>query len=315
MLVSIQHEIDLTHSAPISESAMDLHLVPRNDGHQTLRQFKLEIGPEVPVFDYLDWQENRVQHFSIVGSHDRSVIVANSTIDIHPQRWQLEQFDDSRPMLTMDHRNQDYLLPHGPVQFDPRLEQFAREVGLNRELRVSRVLAAVMTRLYAVVAFKRSATSNGRSSISEVLTLGEGGAQDCAHVALSLLRSLRIPARYVSGYLFRRGMAALDLHAWIEAFIPSVGWVGVDPTRGQLIGDSHIALAIGRSYLDVPLRRGAFRGAAEQSIKHALRRIDVQTDRRDEWFRTPRFDNRVLVELMMRDRLATSESLEQQLLQ
>ncbi len=66
MLLSIQHEIDLAYSAPIAESSMDLHLAPRIDGRQTLRDFKLVVGPEVQVLDYLDWQENRVHH-SICG--------------------------------------------------------------------------------------------------------------------------------------------------------------------------------------------------------------------------------------------------------
>ena len=133
-------------------------------------------------------------------------------------------------------------------------------------------------------------------------------------MALSLLRHLGIPSRYVSGYLLRRGTTHLGLHAWIEALVPSAGWIAVDPTRGQLIGDSHIALAIGRSYLDVPPRRGAFRGDAQPRIKHELRRLDFESHK-DEWFRMPRTDNRLLVELMTRDRLANRESIEQQLLQ
>ncbi len=315
MLVSIQHTIDVTYSAPISESTMDLHLVPQTDGHQTLLDFKIVAGPEARLFEYADGLGNRVRHFSTEPSHDRAVVVTNSHVEIHPQHWLLEQCGESIPHLTPDHQYQEFLLPHGPVQFDPRLELFASEAGLNREMRTTQALAAIVTQLCSVVTFARAATYHGGACVAEVLTRGKGNARDCAHVALSLLRHLGIPARYVSGYLFRRGMPELDLHAWVEALVPTLGWIGIDPTRGQVIGDAHVALAIGRSSLDVPTQRGAFRGQAQQQVKQSVRGLDVHMDRKNEWFQTPRFDSRQLVELMLRDRMATRESLEQQILQ
>jgi transglutaminase-like putative cysteine protease len=130
-----------------------------------------------------------------------------------------------------------------------------------------------------------------------------------------MLRQLGVPARYVSGYLFEHGMMKMDNHAWIEALVPSAGWIGVDPTRGQLVGAGHITLAIGRSEIDVLPRRGVFRGDAQQSVEHTLRRIDVQLDRRDRWSWTPQVDNRILVEPTLRDRMWTKASIEQQLFQ
>ena len=315
MLVSIQHEIDIRYSTHVSESVVDLRLCPQSDAHQTLREFKIVVGPEAPVFEYLDWQGNRVHNFSIVGAHDRSVIVTNSTIDIHPQRWRPDQFNDLPPTLPLDHRSQDYLLPHGPVQFDARLEQLASEIGLNRESRVAFAFTAVMTRLQALVRFNKAPAEFDEASVSDVLTRGEGGVQDFAHLALSLLRQVGIPARYVSGYLFQPGMINLDFHAWVEAFVPSAGWIGVDPIRGQLIGREHIILAIGRSALDVLPRRGTYHGQAQQRITHDMRQVDVQTERRDEWFGAPRFDNRILVKLMLQDRMSTKVSIEQQISQ
>ncbi len=301
------------HDAAVSR--LDLRLTPQTDGHQTLRKFKLVVGPDVPVFDHFDWQDNRVHHFSIVGSHDRSVIVINSTIEIHPQRWRLDQYNDLRPILAFDRRHQDFLLPHGPVQFDSRLEQLASEVSLGRESRVTLALTAVMNRLQTVVKYNKATAHHSGACVSDVLTRGEGNAQDCAHVALSMRRQLGVPARYVSGYLFQHGMMNLDYHAWIEALVPSAGWIGVDPTRGQLVGAGHIALAIGRSAPDVPSRRGTYRGDAEQSIKHSLRRVDVQIDRIDPWFGTPRLDNRLVAEQALRGRMWTRAAIEQRILQ
>ncbi|MBM4363852.1 MAG: transglutaminase family protein, partial [Deltaproteobacteria bacterium] len=72
--------------------------------------------------------------------------------------------------------------------------------------------------------------------------------------------------RYVSGYLHRRGAPEVETHAWCEAFFPSAGWVGLDPTHGALVGESHVAVAAGRSYADVPPNRGVYRGESEETI-------------------------------------------------
>jgi transglutaminase-like putative cysteine protease len=315
MIVTIQHEIALSYSSSISESVIDLRLTPRTDGHQTLRKFNLSIDPDVPAFDHFDWQDNRVHQLSIVGRHDRSVIVTKCTIEIHPQRWRLEHYNDLRPVLAFDRRYQDFLRPHGPVQFDSRLERLASEVCPGRESRVTLALTAVMTRLQALVKFNQGAAATSAASVSDVLTRGEGNAQDYAHVALSMLRQLGVPARYVSGYLFRHGTLNVDCHAWIEALVPSAGWIGIDPTLGQLVGTGHIALATGRSELDALSRRGVFRGDAQQAVEHSLHRVDIQLDRRDHWSWTPQFDNRILIESMLRDQMWTKASIEQQSLQ
>jgi len=73
MLVSIQHVMDLSYSGPISECTMDLRLAPRSDEHQTLRKFKFVAGHQATVFEYSDWQGNRVHHVSIGCSHDRAI--------------------------------------------------------------------------------------------------------------------------------------------------------------------------------------------------------------------------------------------------
>ena len=297
MLVSIQHIMDFTYSAPIAECTMDLRLVPRSDGHQTLRDFKFVAGHQARVFEYCDWQSNRVHHLSIGCSHDRAIIVANSHVDIHSQHPKLEEFNDSAPISTRTHQHQDYLLPHGPVQFEPRLEPFIREMCRNREMSATQVLATIITHMHALVTFNKDVRDCSECSVADVLKRGKGDAKDCAHVALSLLRYAGIPARYVSGYLFRRDMMELELHSWVEAFLPSTGWIGVDPTRGQVIGDKHIALAVGRSERDVAPQQGAFRGNAQQVVKLSLRGLDLQVNHNTEWLRTPRLDNERLAEL------------------
>ena len=94
---------------------------------------------------------------------------------------------------------------------------------------------------------------------------------------IALVRSkLRIPCRYVSGYLFHGESdsdrsASSATHAWIEALIPSLGWVGFDPTNWLVAGDRHIRTAVGRDYADVPPTHGIFRGRAASELTVAVR--------------------------------------------
>jgi transglutaminase-like putative cysteine protease len=88
------------------------------------------------------------------------------------------------------------------------------------------------------------------------------------------VRSLGVPSRYVSGYIAPRESVhrASDnaTHAWVEAFVPRVGWVGFDPTNNTMAGDRHIAVAIGRDYSDVPPTRGVFKGDAGSELSVAV---------------------------------------------
>lgn len=297
MLVSIQHALDLTYSTPSAECTLDLRLAPRSDGHQTLREFKIVAGPQARVCEYSDWQGNRVCHLSIGCPHNRGVVVANSHVDIHPQHWKLDQCNDSVPISTWADRHQDYLLPHGSVQFDSRLEAFIGATCRNRVMRATEVLSAIVTQMHTLVTFNKDHLDSGDSTVAGVLERRTGDASDCAHVALALLRYVGMPARYVSGYLFRRAVMELQSHAWVEVFLPSTGWIGVDPIRGQVIGDAHIALAIGRSDRDVSLQWGAPGCSGPRMVKQTLRGLDIHVNRSAEWVQSPSFENERLLEV------------------
>jgi transglutaminase-like putative cysteine protease len=309
MLLSIQHKTELSYAEPISESVMELRMAPRNDSQQTVRNFGLAVGPEAPVFEHLDWQGNRAHHFSIVDVHDKVVILASSLVDTHARRLRLEELTDSLPLSGLGHRYQDFLLSHGPVQRDARLAQFAEQVGILSEKRASFVLLAVTERLPDLVRYTKGVTTSN-TSVSDVLALGKGVCQDYAHVALAILRMLGVPSRYVSGYLFRPRSAELETHAWIEAFVPSVGWLGLDPTHGELASESHVAVAVGRSYADVPPNRGVYRGGAEERID-----VSVRIQRVDEAasLEAPqRPDASILNGRIVRERAVDLNALEQQ---
>src|SRR5262249_35831399 len=82
---------------------------------------------------------------------------------------------------------------------------------------------------------------------------------------IALLRSFQVPARYVSGYVHRPNKDSQS-HAWCEAWVPDVGWVGIDPTNDCLVNDHFIKVGMGRDFTDVPPNKGVYRGRGEESI-------------------------------------------------
>jgi transglutaminase-like putative cysteine protease len=276
MLLGIQHRTELTYGDRVSESVMELRVMPRSDKNQTLRAFNLKVGPEAPVFSHRDWMDNQAHHFTIVSFHDRVVIVAGATVETHPKLVELSRATDALPLVGLNPRFQDFLGFLGPVQRDQRLVQFAEQSGLFQCTRAAEAVLLVMSRLHERLEYKKGVTSSA-TTVSDALDVGQGVCQDFSHLGLALLRMVGIPARYVSGYLYRDAPRELETHAWLEAYVPSMGWVGLDPTHGELAGESHVAVAVGRSYADVPPNRGVYRGDAEERIA-----VKVMIDRLDD---------------------------------
>src|SRR5688572_4453526 len=213
MLLGIQHRTELTYGDRVSESVMELRVTPRSDRNQTLRAFSLKVGPEAPVHSHRDWMDNQAHHFTIVPFHDRVLIVAGATVETHPKMVELASATDPLPLQLIGPRFQDFLGFSGPVQRDARLVRYAEEVGLFQATRASEAVLLVVTRLRERLEYKRGVTSSA-TTVSDALDVGQGVCQDFTHLGLALLRMVGIPARYVSGYLFRENMRELETHAW-----------------------------------------------------------------------------------------------------
>jgi transglutaminase-like putative cysteine protease len=127
------------------------------------------------------------------------------------------------------------------------------------------------------------------SPIEHALREGRGVCQDFTHIMIAVARQWGIPARYVSGYLHHRREnqdRSEDgaTHAWVEAWLPSFGWVGFDPTNGTMAGERHIRAALGRDYADVPPTRGTFKGDADSELAIAVSVEPAQAPIRHEDF-------------------------------
>ena len=111
--------------------------------------------------------------------------------------------------------------------------------------------------------------TNIETTVDEILEHRSGVCQDFAHLMLQILRSLKIPSRYVSGYVCpnKNGMRGEGAtHAWVEAYIPGYGWAGIDPTNNVWVTNNHVKLAVGKHFTDCTPVKGTFKGPARQKL-------------------------------------------------
>ncbi|HUB29014.1 MAG TPA: transglutaminase family protein [Terracidiphilus sp.] len=275
---SIRHLTRFRYSRPISESIMETRMHPRSDSSQHCLTFSLSVSPRCRVFSYRDHLGNNVQHFDIPGDHNQLVVIAESVVEqqplpdvprfLAPDAWgALDDLIDSGDYWEM-------LLPSTYAVETPALINLASELNVIRRDDPLMLVHEINQRLFDYFEYVPRSTRVD-SPIDEAIVSGKGVCQDFAHTLIALLRHVRIPARYVSGYLYRsredHDRSTPDAtHAWVDVLMPHLGWVGFDPTNNLIAHHRHIRTAVGRDYADVPPTRGIFRGQSNSELYVAV---------------------------------------------
>jgi transglutaminase-like putative cysteine protease len=275
----VRHLTKFSYKSEVSESIMETRMHPRSDHNQRCLTFQLSVMPRCRVFSYRDHHANHVHHFDIPGPHTQLVIVAESLVETQPPAEVPESLPgaawEELDRLVAEGDFWEMLLPSEFATPTPALKELAARLDLRRRNDPLSMVHALSRRLYEHFDYKPNSTKVD-SPIDHALRSGAGVCQDFAHIMTTLLRTeLRIPCRYVSGYLFHEGAhdrsEASATHAWVEVFLPELGWVGFDPTNDLVAGGRHIRTAIGRDYADVPPTHGIFRGRTKSELTVAVR--------------------------------------------
>jgi transglutaminase-like putative cysteine protease len=265
---TIRHLTRFTYETAISESVMEARMQPRTEGGQRCIHFGLSTTPASRVKMYQDREGNIVHHFAIPGPHSHLSVTAESLVECLP----VPEFPPSLgpdawarlDALAVSGEWWELLNPSPFARPTPLLHELTREIGLERGHDPLSTLRRLTAEMFG--RFEYSARSTRVDSpIDDALATRCGVCQDFAHISIALVRQLGVPCRYVSGYLSgdaEDGVRSSDdaTHAWFEAFLPDLGWVGFDPTNNLIASDRHIRVAIGRDYADVPPTRGVYKG-------------------------------------------------------
>ena len=276
---AVRHITRYRYSAPVRENITEARMQPRTEGVQHCLQFKLTTLPQAQIIASKDYLGNIVHYFDIPGSHVQLQLTAEALVELQTS----SPISEALPVETwpkIDDLSQqsdfwDFLHPSRFAQPTKLLQGIANELGLTRQIDPLTALKTINHYIYEGFAYTPQSTQVD-STIDEAITTRQGVCQDFTHIMIALGRSLGIPCRYVSGYLFHHledhDRSAEDAtHAWVEAFLPDLGWLGFDPTNNLIAADRHIRVAVGRDYADVPPTRGVFKGSAEDELTVGVR--------------------------------------------
>lgn len=287
MHYTIRHITRFTYETPISESVMETRMQPRSDGAQRCLHFGLSTVPAARVLVYQDHEGNAVHHFNLPAKHSRLTVTAEALVECGkppslPGSLEMSAWNALEEMARTG-EFWDLLNPSAFASTSPLLDEFAREIGINRASDPLTTLLGLTTVMFERFEYSPQST-HVDSPIDDALRSRQGVCQDFAHVMIALVRRLGIPCRYVSGYLFRDAGSADRssdgaTHAWIEALLPELGWIGFDPTNNLIVGERHVRVAVGRDYADVPPTRGVYKGvsAVKSELAVAVRIGSVRT--------------------------------------
>jgi transglutaminase-like putative cysteine protease len=282
----IEHTTRFIYSNPVHENLTEIRMAPRTEGNQRCFQFRLTTKPNVQVQRYDDPFANVVYHFDVPSPHTKLEIHASSAVEVEAADPVPEALGDEEWQALDALRDEgefwDWRQPSHFAVRTKALEALARGLKLeDRRHDPLTMLRQINRGIYRRFTYSAESTAVD-SPIDEAIRLKSGVCQDFAHIGIALLRRLGIPARYVSGYLYHDGSdrdtAPNASHAWIEAYLPSLGWIGVDPTNDRIAGDHHIRIGVGRDYADVPPTRGVYKGEAESELAVA---VSVSKTRRE----------------------------------
>jgi len=264
------------YSGPVSTSHTEVHLAPRTRPSQTVLEYGLEITP-LPQFPFSReaYFGNEVVSFSIEEPHRELIITSRSVVELSPPPP--PNLDLSPAWEDVRNETRDANSPEAfeavQVLFEsPRVrlgEPFAAYAALSFPPGRHYLdgVSDLSTRIHTDFRYDPRATTIS-TPVADVLKSRRGVCQDFAHLMIACLRSLQLPARYVSGYVRsdERFLGGEASHAWVSVWCPMFGWLDFDPTNNVMPQGEHVTLGWGRDYSDVTPVQGVALGGGEQVI-------------------------------------------------
>ena len=276
---NIEHVSRYEYSSTVRHSVMTLCLKPRADTWQKLLRFGITTNPVAPVSAVEDCFGNTVHVMNIHREHGSLEIVVQSTVETErpaplPRTLSTGSWSEIRSWRN-SFELWDFTQPSAMARPSPSLAAFVDRLGLSQGSDPLESLLRLSDAVHRSFHYVPGST-DAASPIEHILESGEGVCQDYAHVMIAIARSWGVPARYVSGYvLVRPGTDGLRpeaaTHAWVECMLPSLGWVGFDPTNGKVVDERYVRIGIGRDYEDVSPTRGVLKGVAASTLHVAVR--------------------------------------------
>jgi transglutaminase-like putative cysteine protease len=285
---TIKHITRYSYAAEVVDGANQIMLYPLSDERLQVARHEVCVSSDSgnrhgpPIDTYVDAFGNTVGVFTVLEPHTVLVIESSAEVTTHPIQFPMDEQPAEQQWQDLRSR-----------QCDPAFIDFLAPEDFKSLMDVKTTLSrltspaekplknALLLSEYVFDNFEyRQGVTNVETPAEDIWHLKAGVCQDFAHILLALLREVGIPARYVSGYVCPkkeegeaqvRGIGAT--HAWVEAYIPFYGWLGLDPTNNTIVNDGHVRMAIGRNFPDCTPVKGTYKGIGTHKL-HVSVHID-----------------------------------------
>jgi len=269
-LFRIQHLTTYKYDRLIQESMNEIKIFPLESEEQELVNQDLEISGHPEVHLFTDYWGNTTGNFNLLAPHEELVI--NSRLAVRTKGPDELRINFLATFLELteegpgDIRKMVLSRPDAMV-LQSLIEDMAGQLR-SAESSVALTIKNCSDYIFEQFDYIKGITTT-ETTVDEILAKRAGVCQDFAHLLLQILRTMKIPSRYVSGYIcpHRSGLRGEGAtHAWVEAWIPGSGWTGIDPTNNIWVTNTHIKLAVGKDFTDCSPVKGTFKGLARQTL-------------------------------------------------
>jgi len=300
MKLKISHITTYQYAQEVTDSVNEIRLTPVTNERQSCYNHSLSIEPNVSLYAYDDYFGNRVHSFSVNEPH-RILTIKTSMLVVTTESFAI---DDKKKLVTVKpskaweyldseelvDRFIEFLIPTAYTEITDSIKQLVNTIPYltvwgskqgSEGVPASSVydwLSSLCNYIRTHFIYDPEATTVSTKAY-ELIIKQRGVCQDFAHLMIAVCRAKGIPARYVSGYHFvgdlHGGTTDFEQasHAWVEAYVPELGWCSFDPTNEAAFDDRYVKLGHGRDYLDVVPVKGIYRGTGEQQL---IVSVDVQ---------------------------------------
>src|SRR5689334_17230114 len=282
----VVHTTRYVYDNPVERSVHRLHLCPINDWDQKVLAHSLTLKPDIETNEFEDVFGNWVTTFEINTPYSELVIAADSIIELYdadPFSFAKKKIRPSFPLAWMPWEQamlEPYLRPVELPDTELReLFEYAMSFVKKNQQDLMETLFDINLTIFHDYRYTPGKTTLATTPY-EVFVNKQGVCQDFANLFICMARLLGIPARYVCGYIYTGNVgehrAGSDAsHAWVQLYIPGIGWKGFDPTNGVLPGTGHVRVGVGRHYRDATPAAGTLYTAVKETMTTEVTVSDI----------------------------------------
>lgn len=270
-IYKIHHITKYQYDRTVKENANQIKIYPFPKSGQDILSHEIQITGEPNIHKFYDYWGNCTGYFTVTQPHLELIIDSRLIVKSHQKAidehlsvvndWQFVESSIIDDIILFDYALKENIKQQAVI------DAIIQELDFKSK---SPLQAAKDANQYIFDKYKYvKGITTIETTVDEIIELKSGVCQDFAHLLLQILRTQKIPARYVSGYICpnKNGMRGEGAtHAWVDVHLPNLGWVGLDPTNNCFANENHIQLAVGRHFTDCTPIKGTFKGPANQEL-------------------------------------------------